>query len=121
VVTERRRQYIADYNLKRYHARMAEAIEILGGVCTICGSSENLQLDHIDPDTKSYSLGKLWSVSLDSFLNELTKCQVLCDDCHKAKTLTFDQKAIQAKKGNSVRGPRQARRPRKRSGILTQE
>lgn len=118
MVTESRRKYMADYNLKRYHKRMGEAIEILGGACVVCGATENLQLDHLDPDGKSFSVGKLWSLAMDTFLEELTKCQLLCDDCHKTKTLTFDQEKIQSKRGATVKGPRS---PRQRRGVLTQK
>lgn len=121
MVTQRRREYIADYNLKRYHRRMKEAYEILGNECLVCGATENLQLDHIDPDQKSFTLGKLWSTSQENFLEELTKCQLLCDDCHKTKTLTFDQEKIQAKKGNTVGGKKNPRTPRKRPGMLFQK
>jgi 5-methylcytosine-specific restriction endonuclease McrA len=116
--TERRRAYIAKYNLERYHKRMAEAVALLGGSCIVCGETEDLQLDHRDPDSKSFNVGKLWSLSQETFLEELTKCQLLCDPCHKAKTLTFDQKKIQAKKGNTT-GIKNTG-ARRRTGILTQ-
>jgi 5-methylcytosine-specific restriction endonuclease McrA len=119
MVTQRRREYIADYNLKRYHRRMQDAFAILGGSCVVCGSKENLQLDHFDPMGKSFTIGKLWSVSQERFLEELSKCQLLCGECHLAKTLTFDKKAIlkkQNRKPGTVKRP-----PRKRTGVLRQQ
>lgn len=73
-------------NLKRYHKRRAFGIAKLGGKCVQCSSVKNLEFDHIDPTTKTISLGKEWSVPLERFLLELEKCQLLCKSCHKEKT-----------------------------------
>jgi len=71
--------------LKRYHERRAEAVERLGGKCVVCGSTEDLQLDHILKEEKEFQIGQLWSVSKERYEAELAKCQLLCRDCHKAK------------------------------------
>jgi 5-methylcytosine-specific restriction endonuclease McrA len=118
VTTEHRRNYIAKYNLERYHRRMNEAFEILGGVCIICGSTEDLQLDHFDPRGKLFTIGKFWSYSQERFLEELSKCQLLCAKCHLAKTVTFDQKAILEKKNQQPRTIKKS--PRRRAGMLRQ-
>lgn len=52
--------------------------------CAECGSTENLELDHIDPATKVDH--KLWSWSRERRDAELAKCHALCLDCHKKKT-----------------------------------
>lgn len=78
---------INGYLLRRYHERRAEAVRILGGVCVECGASTDLQIDHRDPADKSFSLGRMWSVSKDRYLAELEKCQLLCAEHHLAKTL----------------------------------
>lgn len=54
--------------------------------CTVCGSDKELQLDHVDPNTKSSH--KIWSWKEDKRNNELEKCQILCIACHKKKTYT---------------------------------
>ena len=49
-----------------------------------------LELDHIDPDTKTYNVSKMVSsmhFSLDRIKVEIRKCQVLCANCHRIKTL----------------------------------
>ncbi len=61
-----------------------------GKSCVTCGESDIvvLELDHIDPTTKRFSisqavkLGQKW----ESVLEEIEKCQVLCANCHKRKT-----------------------------------
>jgi len=56
-----------------------------GKVCVNCGADERLELDHIDRDTKVSH--NVWSWSEQRRLEELDKCQVLCEDCHMAKTI----------------------------------
>lgn len=71
---EYQRQWIA--------RRKAEWFE--GKSCVECGSTENLELDHIDPATKITNA--IWSWSEERRNAELAKCQVLCHDCHVKKT-----------------------------------
>lgn len=74
------------YMRERYHARRAESIDILGGKCATCGATEDLQIDHIDPATKTLKINKLWSVSRERYLKELRLCQLLCGVHHREKT-----------------------------------
>ena len=64
--------------------RRLDAIAEFGGQCVKCGSKENLEFDHIDPKTKISHV--MWSWAEVRRRAELTKCQLLCSDCHKAKT-----------------------------------
>lgn len=52
--------------------------------CVQCGSTEQLELDHINRKTKVDH--RIWSWSKTKRDEELAKCQVLCRDCHKLKT-----------------------------------
>jgi 5-methylcytosine-specific restriction endonuclease McrA len=74
------------YQKARYAKRMKLAIEELGGQCVECASTNELQLDHIDPKTKEFNVSRLTNRSLATFLKELEKCQLLCFDCHVEKT-----------------------------------
>lgn len=56
-----------------------------GKTCVKCGSTERLELDHIDRSTKVSH--NIWSWSESRREVELAKCQVLCYDCHKAKSV----------------------------------
>ena len=66
-----------------YDARLAQG-------CAHCYSySSSLELDHIDPSTKTRALSDFsyWNTrGRDAYLNELYKCQTLCVTCHRAKT-----------------------------------
>lgn len=78
-------EYHAEYNLNRYHKRRAEFVDMLGGRCVVCGTTENLEFDHIDPATKAFPIGRLLNVSKQAALDELEKCQLLCKSHHIVK------------------------------------
>jgi 5-methylcytosine-specific restriction endonuclease McrA len=73
--------------LERYHKRMGEAISSLGGKCVKCGATEDLEIDHVNPAEKSFTVSMLWSVSKERFEAELSKCQLLCKKCHNEKSI----------------------------------
>src|SRR6478735_5499265 len=72
--------------LKRYRERRAYAIEFLGGVCVVCGSTEDLEIDHIIKADKSFQITQMWSVSQERYDQELMKCQLLCHEHHVEKS-----------------------------------
>lgn len=80
------REYHRLYSRDYYHARRDELVQRLGGKCAICGSTENLEFDHIDASTKNFNVGKLLSHSREAIEQELQKCQLLCRACHTAKS-----------------------------------
>jgi len=82
------RRQLANCERKRrvYAARIAFARWVLGGKCLQCGSEQYLQFDHINPSTKSLELGRAAVVSLERFLAEIPKCQLLCHCCHVKKS-----------------------------------
>lgn len=79
--------YMRQYMKNRYDARRRQALEALGGKCADCGSTENLEFDHIDPSTKLTVIAKMWTASEKKFWGEIRKCQLLCVGCHRDKTL----------------------------------
>lgn len=58
--------------------------------CVVCGEDDIvvLEFNHIDPTTKEYNVSQLlnnnYSISL--LKKEISKCEVLCANCHKRKT-----------------------------------
>lgn len=77
---------IKTHLLSRYHSRMEAMKDYLGGQCASCSSTEQLQIDHIDPTTKSFNLSKKWGAPWETLKDELAKCQLLCKQCHRLKT-----------------------------------
>lgn len=63
--------------------RRLDALDVLGGACVHCGGVEDLEIHHIDPATKSFTIAAGWHHSWAKILQELQKCQILCRDCHR--------------------------------------
>lgn len=80
------------YVLARYHRLRQEAVEYLGGKCAVCGSTNELDFDHIDPSSKEVDIARLASLSLKKFWAEVEKCQLLCEEHHCRKTVAENGK-----------------------------
>ena len=71
---------------------------VLGNKCARCGcTDQQLQIDHIDVTTKEYDILPKLGGKLGPLWEEIHKCQLLCEDCHKEKTKE-DHEAIQRKR-----------------------
>ena len=66
--------------------RKSYCIEYLGGKCVECGTTHNLQFDHIKREGKKYEISTRLSNNLNNLKEELDKCQLLCAPCHLDKT-----------------------------------
>ena len=53
--------------------------------CVRCGSTDKLEWDHIDRTTKSFDIADCYTKKSETILEELKKCQRLCQPCHFAK------------------------------------
>lgn len=71
---------------ERYHSRRAEAIRLLGSKCVQCNSTDNLEIDHVDPGSKVHKFTYYTYLSHDKFIEEVGKCQLLCQKCHREKS-----------------------------------
>lgn len=74
------------YMQKRRESNKLYALSKLGNRCNSCGSTKDLQFDHIDRTNKSMDLSDMFSHSITSISKELDKCQLLCIECHRQKT-----------------------------------
>ncbi len=81
------RQQQTEYQRTWTKQRREKFLKLLGNKCVQCGSTENLEFDHIDPKTKLFEIADCGSKSYSSILLELKKCQLLCKLHHKEKTL----------------------------------
>lgn len=76
----------ASGSLKYYYKQKGKALEYLGGSCVVCGTTEYLEFDHIEPELKSFTIGrKLSNTTFEDLIPELDKCQLLCKVHHKEK------------------------------------
>ncbi len=64
-------------NHKAYIAQFKNA-------CSVCGEAHKscLQFHHKDPTTKSIAVAKMRQYSKKRILDEISKCTVLCANCH---------------------------------------
>lgn len=72
------------YHRQYYLKRRQKIIDYLGGHCAVCGSTESLEIDHVSRVSKSFNISS--RLTLESILEELDKCQLLCGEHHRAKT-----------------------------------
>lgn len=79
------RAYMKNYQRQWIKRRRAQWIEE-NGPCKVCGSWENPEIDHINPEEKELKISTLWSYKKEFRDKELAKCQVLCKSCHFKKT-----------------------------------
>lgn len=80
-------EYMRAYMWNRRKDRRETLLAMLGGRCAQCGSTTDLDFDHIDPRTKVFQLSgagldRAWAV----ILAEAGKCQILCRTDHIEKT-----------------------------------
>lgn len=80
-------EYHRQYNNERYQLWRQKQIDKLGGKCVICSSTEELEFDHIDRETKEFDIGKGWALSQEIVDKELAKCQLLCNTHHTEKSV----------------------------------
>lgn len=82
------KRYMNEYMKRRYFQRREHFLSLLGGSCVRCGSTEELDFDHIDSSLKEFSVAKrLASAPMKDLILEMAKCQLLCGPCHHEKSL----------------------------------
>lgn len=107
--TQWERDNKAEINAKRKERKeqhKKHLIDMLGGKCSGCGTTENLQFDHLDRTTKSFNIGSNLAAKIEKLEEEAKKCQLLCKDCHQIKTLinhdceqiTYGKRVVEVKK-----------------------
>lgn len=83
---------------QREWCQRRRAEHLAGESCVKCGSTDRLEIDHIEEHRKVSH--RIWSWTDKRRQQELDKCQVLCHDCHQEKTSAYLSKKYQGE--NSV-------------------
>lgn len=79
--------YHLDYQRRRYAQRLEESLARLGGVCSVCGTTENLEFHHVDQATKFKDVTEMLSKYSQARIDEeLAKCVLLCKAHHEPHT-----------------------------------
>jgi 5-methylcytosine-specific restriction endonuclease McrA len=89
-VKEARRQMLG------YRRKKAKAVKLKGGSCEMCGYDKHpaaLQFHHIRPSEKSFGIGCNMHISWSRLEKEVSKCQLLCGNCHAIVTCEGSRKA----------------------------
>lgn len=73
-------------SMKDTKAKRAILIEVLGGRCVNCRTTERLEFDHVIPEEISFRIGNRLNARPEKLIEELQKCQLLCKPCHGEKT-----------------------------------
>ena len=73
-----------DQSKQNYQQRKQHLIEHLGGLCQSCGTTENLEFDHINPGTKEEE--SIATMSTKKAMERVDKFQLLCHDCHQVRS-----------------------------------
>lgn len=61
-------------------------IYVLGGKCACCGydkCNEALEVHHLNPEEKEFTIGDSYNLSWDTLSKELRNCVLLCANCHR--------------------------------------
>jgi 5-methylcytosine-specific restriction endonuclease McrA len=75
-----------DYDVAYRAKRRQDWIDSQNG-CAWCGDKDGpFDIDHIDPSTKTIAIAIIWTRKKETRDLELTKCQLLCEDCHIIKS-----------------------------------
>lgn len=82
-----RREYLIAAVSKRRRTVKLQAVTLLGGRCQSCGYKKHpgvLEFHHLDARLKSFSIsGGGLSRSWNKIKDELTKCVLVCANCHR--------------------------------------
>lgn len=81
------REYMRVYMAERYRRIRAEIVVRLGGKCRVCGTTETLEIDHINPALKTMGVDRITFVGSERRECELKNCQLLCDKHHNEKSV----------------------------------
>lgn len=82
---EQKKKYDREHGIERYHVFVLKCHEYLGETprCVDCGVSDDLEISHNDPFSKSFNPLEVWSTQdWDSVKLELDKCSLRCVPCH---------------------------------------
>ena len=82
-----------EYVRRRRAEKKQILVDRLGGECVGCGTTYNLQFDHIDRSTKSFNITKCIDKKWELVLAETDKCRLLCKSCHNIKTRSNNDNA----------------------------
>lgn len=76
---------LACIGYKRRQYRKNKATEAFGGQCCFCGynrCNKAFDFHHVYPEQKKFELCSSWRLNWDEIVIELSKCIMVCRNCH---------------------------------------
>jgi hypothetical protein len=97
---ENNREHYRNRN-REYRRKLLEEVQKLKDrPCQDCGGSFPpyvMDFDHLDGETKVGSVGSLRKLgSLRQILQEVSKCEVVCANCHRVRTHRWNEQMVGA-------------------------
>lgn len=80
------KQERAQYMRERRKNIRLKILEQLGNKCSICGSSFDLEVNHVDRKQKVNSISRMYDYPWEVISEEIKKCNLLCKACHVSYT-----------------------------------
>ncbi len=80
------RKMVTEKATNKKRQRIKDAIELLGGCCNKCkGVFDPICYDfhHVNPSEKEFTISENMLVGLERFQKEISKCILLCANCHR--------------------------------------
>lgn len=73
---------------KRLKKRKFVYSYLLDHPCVDCGESDpiTLEFDHLDSSLKEHSISNMMGMSIEKIKLEISKCEVVCANCHRKRT-----------------------------------
>jgi hypothetical protein len=99
----RRERNRLDYKERKEFIRMEK---MRAGACSHCNlecdetNHVAFDWDHIDPATKSFNLGNVRTQPFDKITLEISKCRLLCKNCHAI--ITYSENHWNIRRGEQV-------------------
>lgn len=81
--------------------------ELKENPCTDCGGSFPhyvMEFDHRDPSQKEFTIGGNISKSWKAILGEISKCDLVCANCHRIRTFSRREEANGTLQRDSTQG-----------------
>lgn len=75
---------------RRRERQRRRALSYLGGRCALCGATESLEFDHTNGHKRD-NVTRLLTYRWARIVAELTRCQLLCVECHDGVTVARAQ------------------------------
>ena len=84
MLTTKKSQRVIDWR-NRTKQRIVQSFENKCGVCGYNKCNDSLDLHHVDPSKKEFSISKIRAnpASWTKIVNELRKCILVCANCHR--------------------------------------